>query len=192
LNRCADPTREYRLKMSASISIPELHQLLQQAPTSVLLDVRTRGEFARGHVPAARNLPMGSRPVAEVVKDLSSHAERGAVYVICQSGGRSKTFADKLVRGGLDHVFTVEGGTDAWQASGFPVARTENARAVFPLERQVRIAAGSLVFASCVLGWQIHGAFFGLAAFVGAGLVFAGISGWCGLGLLLARLPWNR
>lgn len=84
---------------------------------------------------------------------------------------------------------SVEGGTLAWEGAGLPVVR---GRRVISLERQVRIAAGALVVAGVLLGWLVHPAFLGLSAFVGAGLVFAGVTDTCGMGLLLARMPWNR
>jgi rhodanese-related sulfurtransferase len=84
----------------------------------------------------------------------------------------------------------VEGGTLAWIAANLPVTRS--AVKMISLERQVRIAAGSLVLIGVLLGWFVHRGFYGLAAFVGAGLVFAGITDFCGMGLLLAKLPWNR
>jgi rhodanese-related sulfurtransferase len=88
-------------------------------------------------------------------------------------------------------VYNVEGGTAAWERAGLQVVRREGRR-VISLERQVRIAAGSLVLIGVTLGWLVHPALFGLAAFVGLGLVFAGVTDWCGMGLLLARMPWNQ
>jgi rhodanese-related sulfurtransferase len=84
----------------------------------------------------------------------------------------------------------VEGGTEAWIAAGLPVDR--GTVTAISLERQVRIAAGALVLLGVLLGWLVHPAFFGLSGFVGAGLVFAGITDFCGMGLLLARMPWNN
>jgi hypothetical protein len=86
-------------------------------------------------------------------------------------------------------VVNVEGGTQACESSGVPVVRGKKA---ISLERQVRIAAGSLVLTGVTLGWLVHPGFFGLSAFVGAGLVFAGITDTCGMGMLLARMPWNQ
>jgi hypothetical protein len=87
-------------------------------------------------------------------------------------------------------VTSLSGGMSAWERAGLPVER--EARAPWSLERQVRLSAGSLVLLGTVLGWLVHPAFFGLSAFVGAGLIFAAITDWCGMGLLLARAPWNR
>jgi hypothetical protein len=78
----------------------------------------------------------------------------------------------------------------AWERAGLPMVR--GARGSISLERQVRIGAGTLVLAGVVMGWLIHPAFFGFSAFVGAGLVFAGVTDWCGMGMLLAKMPWNQ
>ncbi|MBO0696981.1 MAG: DUF2892 domain-containing protein, partial [Zavarzinella sp.] len=94
-----------------------------------------------------------------------------------------------LLAAGCPDVMNVEGGTAAWAAAGLPVVR---GRKAVSLERQVRIAAGLLVVLGAVLGWLVHPAFVGLSAFVGAGLVFAGVTDTCGMGMLLARMPWNR
>jgi predicted branched-subunit amino acid permease len=75
-------------------------------------------------------------------------------------------------------------------AAGLPVVK--GSKSAISIERQVRIGAGSLVLIGVILGFLIHPAFFGLTAFIGAGLVFAGVTDWCGMGLLLARAPWNR
>jgi hypothetical protein len=86
-------------------------------------------------------------------------------------------------------VINIEGGTNACIVAGLPVVRGKKA---ISLERQVRIAAGLLVLLGVILGWLVHPAFFGLAAFVGAGLVFAGVTDTCGMGMILARMPWNQ
>ena len=108
--------------------------------------------------------------------------------MICRSGSRGQKACEKLATAGL-RVVNVEGGTQAWEAAGLPVVR---GRKTISLERQVRIAAGSLVVVGSALGYFVNPAWIGLAAFVGAGLVFAGITDTCGMGLLLARMPWNQ
>ena len=95
-----------------------------------------------------------------------------------------------MIKAGLDSGVVVEGGTLAWIDARLPVTRGQSK--VISLERQVRIAAGSLVCIGVLLGWFVHRGFFGLSAFVGAGLVFAGVTDFCGMGLLLLKLPWNR
>ena len=110
------------------------------------------------------------------------------VYLICRSGSRGKQACEKLLSAGYENVVNVEGGTLAWEKAGLPVRRGKK---VISLERQVRIAAGSLVLLGSLLG-LLSPWFFALPAFVGAGLVFSGVTDTCGMGLLLAKMPWNR
>jgi hypothetical protein len=112
-----------------------------------------------------------------------------ALYVICRSGNRGKQACHKLETAGLNMV-NVEGGTLAWEAAGLPVIR--GTRKVISLERQVRIAAGFLAIVGAVMAMVVHPYFAGLSAFIGAGLMFSGITDTCGMAMLLARMPWNQ
>jgi len=99
---------------------------------------------------------------------------------------------DVLLRAGfLEEVVVVDGGTTACRAAGVPVVESAQAMPM-PLERQVRIAAGGLVFLGTALALAVSLWFAVIPLFVGGGLVYSGVSGTCGLGLLLARMPWNR
>jgi rhodanese-related sulfurtransferase len=151
-----------------------------------LLDVRTPVEFRELHAAAARNVPLDRLDPAAVMR---GRAGGGPVYVICRSGGRGRQACEQFRAAGFTSVVNVEGGTLAWAECGLPVVRGKTA---VSLERQVRIAAGSLVVLGVLLGWLIHPALVALSAFVGAALVFAGVTDTCGMGLLLARMPWNR
>jgi rhodanese-related sulfurtransferase len=151
-----------------------------------LLDVRTPVEFRELHAAGARNVPLDRLDPAAVMR---GRAGDRPLYVICRSGSRGRQACERFLAAGLSDVVNVEGGTLAWAECGLPVVRGEKA---ISLERQVRIAAGSLVLLGALLGWLVHPALGGLAVFVGAGLVFAGITDTCGMGLLLARMPWNR
>jgi len=166
----------------------QLDALLRAGQPATLLDVRTPGEFAAAHVPGATLIPLDELDCAAFL------AERGAsddpIYVLCQSGGRARRAIEQFQRAGYHGCVLVEGGTQAWLDAGLPVNR--GASRVISLERQVRIVAGALVLLGVTLGWLVHAGFFGLSAFVGAGLVFAGITDFCGMGLLLARMPWNK
>ena len=110
------------------------------------------------------------------------------IYVMCQSGNRAKRAAEKIEKAGIDSVSVIEGGMNAWEAAGLPVQR---GRTTLSLERQVRIAAGTLVLLGVVLGFSVTPVMYALSGLVGAGLIFAGITDTCGMGLLLARMPWN-
>ena len=147
----------------------------------VLIDVRTPAEFREVHADLARNVPLDALDPADL--------PAGPVYVICRTGGRGEQVCRRLAAAGRTDAVNVEGGTLAWAAAGLPAVRGKKAVA---LERQVRIAAGSLVVLGTTLGWLVHPAAAGLAAVVGSGLVFSGVTDTCGMGLLLARMPWNR
>jgi rhodanese-related sulfurtransferase len=172
----------------ATVTPNELHELIASGQPVQLIDVRTPVEFREIHVPFARNVPLDRLDPAAVTRDRAGAPEQ-PLYVICRSGSRGRQGCEKLIAAGLTSVVNVEGGTQAWADAGLPVVRGKKA---ISLERQVRIAAGLLVLIGVVLGWLIHPLCAGLAAFVGAGLVFAGVTDTCGMGLVLARMPWNR
>ncbi len=172
-----------------TIAPSDLQKLIAAQPSLCVLDVRTPVEFAEVHVPQACNEPLDRlKPKAFcAAKNLSSSSP---VYLLCRSGGRATKAAELFAREGFDNAVVVEGGTLAWCAAGLPVNRS--AVKAISLERQVRIAAGLLVLTGVLLAHFVHPGFIGLAAFVGAGLVFAGITDWCGMGMLLAKMPWNQ
>lgn len=155
----------------------------------MVVDVRTPGEFAELHAVPARNLPLPDVSAGALEK--LGHAGRAAqVYLLCQSGKRAEAACRRLAGEGFERAVVVTGGTEAWSAAGLPVV--QGASRAIGLERQVRIAAGALVVLGVALSLTVHPGFVWLAGFVGAGLVFAGATGFCGMGLLLAQAPWNR
>ena len=136
----------------------------------------------------ARNVPLDQLdPKALMQARNGSNGE--PLYVICKSGGRSRQACEKFVQAGFTNVVNVEGGTMACIEAGLPVVRGKKA---ISLERQVRIAAGSLVLVGGDRIVLVPSGLIWLSAFVGAGLVFAGITDTCGMGMLLARMPWNQ
>lgn len=157
-----------------------------QIAGAVLLDVRTPAEFEAGHAPAARNVPLDRLDPNSL--PLIFRQDGIPVAVICQTGSRGQAACEKMMAAGWQSI-NVDGGMSAWKAAGLPVVRGR--KAISP-ERQVRIAAGFLVLAGVLLGWLVHPAFFGLSGFIGAGLMISGITDTCGMGLLLAKLPWNQ
>jgi rhodanese-related sulfurtransferase len=159
-------------------------QVLQSQPNARLIDVRTRAEFEQVHAQPAQHIPMD-----ELNPDLLKDCD-GPVLLICKSGARASNCAERLCGQLSAEICVVDGGTEAWTAAGLPVVRTN--RRTISLERQVRITVGSLVLLFSILALTVDTRFAALPAFLGAGLLFAGITDWCGLGLLLARMPWNR
>jgi len=172
--------------MTTTISPQELAGLRSAGRQLELLDVRTPVEFREIHVDFARNVPLDRLDAQAVRAERNGSGE--PLYVICRSGSRGKQACDKLAAAGLN-VVNVAGGTLAWEAAGLPVVRGKKA---ISLERQVRIVAGFLVLVGAVLAIALHPYFAGLSAFIGAGLMFAGITDTCGMAMLLAKMPWNQ
>ena len=173
---------------TTTITPAQLAELSRSGKSIELIDVRTPVEFREVHLDIARNAPLDQLNPTRLMQARSSPATE-PLYVICRSGGRSQQACDQFEQAGFTNIINVEGGTLACIAAGLPVVRGHKAMS---LERQVRIAAGSLVLLGVGLGFGCHAGFFGLAAFVGAGLVFAGITDTCGMGMILAKMPWNQ
>jgi rhodanese-related sulfurtransferase len=172
----------------STIAPRELLESCKSGKRIELLDVRTPLEYQEVHVEFARNVPLDQLDPVTVMQARNGTADQ-PLYVVCRSGARGQQACERFFKAGFPNVANVEGGTLACIEAGLPVVR---GRKVMSLERQVRIAAGSLVLLGVVLGWLVHPALLGIAAFVGAGLVFSGITDTCGMGLLLAKMPWNR
>jgi len=168
-----------------TISPVELQSLLAAQPALPLLDVRTPGEYAEVHIPQARNIPLH-----DLEPDQLGFQKQQPIYLLCRSGQRAAKAVEKLSGQGFTQPIVIDGGMLGWIEANLPVTLGQSK--AISLERQVRIVAGSLVCIGVLLGWFVHRGFFGLSAFVGAGLVFAGITDFCGMGLLLLKLPWNR
>jgi rhodanese-related sulfurtransferase len=173
--------------MPQLISPAAMAELCRTGQKVELLDVRTPIEFQEVHIPFAKNIPLDQLDPEQIKTQLKDSSQ--VIYVTCRSGGRGQKACDKLTAAGIANVVNLEGGTLAWEAAGLNVVRGKK---MMSLERQVRIAAGSLVVLSVILAWSVDPYFIGLAAFVGAGLVFAGVTDTCGMGMLLAKMPWNR
>jgi rhodanese-related sulfurtransferase len=152
---------------------------------AVLVDVREQDEHARERIPGARHHALSRL-------DAQSPAREGDEILIfhCRSGGRTQANAPRLGAAADCEAYVLEGGIEAWKKAGLPV--TLDRREPIEVMRQVQIAAGSLVVIGTLLAWLVAPAFALLAGFVGAGLMFAGVSGFCGMARLLAVMPWNR
>jgi rhodanese-related sulfurtransferase len=174
--------------MSVTTITPrQLSELSQSGAPIDLIDVRTPVEYREVHVGFARNLPLDQLDAAKLMA--GRNAPEQPLYVICRSGSRGSQACAKILDSGFSNVVNVEGGTQAWEQAGLPVVRGKKA---VSLERQVRIAAGLLVLTGAILGVFVSPYWIGLSAFVGAGLTFSGITDTCGMGMILARMPWNQ
>jgi len=170
------------------ITAQELAELCKKGKKIDLIDVRAPAEYREVHVQIARNVPLNQLDAQAQMQARNGSANE-PLYVICRFGSRGQQACEEFLKAGFSNVVNIEGGTMACVEAGLPVVRGKKA---ISLERQVRIAAGSLVLLGAVLGLLIHPALIGLSAVVGAGLVFAGITDTCGMGMILARMPWNQ
>lgn len=152
---------------------------------AVLIDIREPDEFARRRAKGAL-----SRPVSTLAaKGLGAPDAREVIFT-CRSGMRTGAHAETLAAACGTRGYVLDGGLDAWDVAGLPVE--VDAKAPLEMMRQVQIVAGLLVLIGVVLGLTVSPLFLGIAGFVGAGLTFAGVTGFCGMARLLALAPWNR
>lgn len=170
-----------------TISPQELQQKHEAGENVKLIDVRTPVEFRESHVEFAKNQPLDKLDPTGLMQSLNCGDE--PVYVMCRSGNRAKQAIDKFHQAGYENVVNVDGGMVQWEADGQPAIHGKKA---ISLERQVRIVAGSIVFFGAMLGYFVNPAWVFLSAFIGAGLVFAGVTDTCGMGIMLSKMPWNQ
>ena len=172
----------------ASITADQFANVVRKNEKVDLIDVRTPAEFEEVHVEFARNIPLDQLDPTIVMQRRMGSAEE-PIYVVCRSGKRGQTACERFAKVGYTNVINIEGGTLACQEAGLPLMRGEKG---VSLGRQVRIASGSLVVGGIVLGWLAHPVFLVLAGLAGAELLFSGITDSSPMGMLLARMPWNR
>lgn len=169
----------------SNISPESVHQKLEinEINPRQIIDVRTLLELKTVKIKGAEHHPLD---------DLNADQFRGAdrcLYLLCGSGKRAEKARSKLAPHLACELVVIEGGMQAWEGANLPVERGTQ---VMSLERQVRVAAGTLIVIGAILGFTVHPNFHFLSGFVGAGLIFAGLTGTCGMGLLMAKMPWNR
>ena len=168
------------------LSPAELKELLAENPRPRILDVRTPGEFESVHIRGAYNVPLDQ---------LGEHAEEiqadvtDPVILICQSGSRARKAEEALGEHAMSNLHILAGGMNGWVAAGGEVERGPER---LSLERQVRIGAGALAALGGALALAVNPLFAAIPAFVGAGLIFAGVTDTCGMAMLLSKLPYNR
>lgn len=159
---------------------------------AALVDIREMDERARASIPGSKHMPLSN-----VDSFPSVPAEKGQVVVFhCKSGNRTNVNAAKLQAKANCETYVLDGGIDAWRAAGLPLASPAPAsterKAPIELMRQVQIVAGSLALTGVVLGLKVTPEWFYLSGFVGAGLIFSGVTGFCPMAYLVKKMPWNR
>lgn len=155
---------------------------------ATLIDVREAAEYAIEHIAGSRLMPLSTiTPQTSLSDGSSAHSK---VIITCQRGARGSQACARLMQAEGTVIYNLKDGLNGWKASGLPVERSS--RSSLPLDRQVQLVVGVCVLTFSVLAMTLHPLFALGSAFMGAGLTNAGITGWCGLGLALARMPWNR
>lgn len=153
-----------------------------------VIDVRTPGEYASGHLLGAHNIPLDH--LDQAMDALKTAADRGDLLVVCASGARSAQACQRLADHGISAAM-LTGGTHAWTQLGHDIHRPTGVRAAWAMERQVRLAAGSLVLTGLIAGRRWDAARW-LSVGVAGGLVFSALTDTCGMARILAKLPHNR
>lgn len=176
------------MQTQSTITPQELQALLLSGKPAYLLDVRSPAEHSGIHIPGTQLIPLDE---LDPVKFCSQRgADCSPVYVICQSGGRASRAIQKLEAAGVKGCVLLEGGTQAWIDAGLPVNRGTSR--VLPLMRQVQVTIGAISAAGSVLALLVNPKFALIPLFMGCGLLMAGVTGFCGLAILMAQLPWNK
>lgn len=153
--------------------------------TAILIDVREPAEHRSEHIEGAHLIPL-KEVAAEKLPQKSDY-----IVIYCQSGRRSTEACKKLLKQNPTlNIYSLEGGIAAWKQAGFSVNKSPSK--VLPLDQQTQLAAGFLALLGVLLGTYIHSGFYVIPGFVGSGLMFAGVTGWCGMAKLLAKMPWNQ
>ena len=164
----------------STISPADAKRLIDQG--AVLIDIRGADEHARERIAGARNQPLDALTAIE--------SSARPVIFHCKSGNRTAVNGAKLAAAAAGDAYMVEGGIESWKKAGLPVVRDRSQP--IEIQRQVQIAAGTLVLLGVLLSALVTPWFIAISAFVGAGLTFAGLTGWCGMAKLAALMPWNR
>jgi rhodanese-related sulfurtransferase len=151
------------------------------------IDVRTPQEFEGVHISGARNIPLPD--LHTYVDELKTLSQERPIMLVCRTQNRVKIAYEYLTNNGLTNCEILEGGITAWVEQDKPVIKGQRR---ISLEGQVRAIAGGLILIGVALGFTVHSGFFFLPAIVGAGLLHAGLTDSCLMGMLLSKLPMNR
>lgn len=165
-----------------TIDATRAHAMIREG--AVLIDIRDRDEHARERIPVARNIPLSK------LCDGDMQSSGQPLIFHCKSGHRTRMNAELLLKASPGAVHVLEGGIEGWKKAGMPVQ--VDRKQPIEMMRQVQIAAGGLALLGAALGYAVHPAFYALSGAVGAGLLFAGLTGTCAMVRILKVMPWNR
>lgn len=170
---------------SPTISVEEAFDIYKRGELAQFIDVREPSEFASMHIARSICAPLSNIEIA-----LGSVSKDAPLYLICQSGARARKAAERLTSRGITNIYIVAGGLNAWLSAGYPVERAKTA--VWAMDRQVRLTAGSLILLGLGLGYAINTSWLCLSVFVAIGMIFSAVTDSCGMATLLSLMPWNK
>ncbi len=174
------------MKHISPSAFKEVLQTENNNNTIDFINVCTTAEYKEKHISGVRSVPLD-----ELEKHLDEFTNKKTIYIHCRSGARGKRAVETLTSLGVQaELVNVEGGILAWEEAGY--ATNFFAKVKIPLMRQVLLSAGLLVLISSFFGFTISQNFFLITLFVGAGLTISGATGWCGMAILLSKMPWNK
>jgi rhodanese-related sulfurtransferase len=171
--------------MIKQASVHEINELLSSGGECQVIDVREFSEFHTERIADAQLMPLSN---FEKHADEIDHAK--PVYLMCRSGNRAKQAAERLAAKGFTDIHVIKGGMGAWSEANLPIIKGEST--VWSLERQVRFTAGTIVLVGILLGTFVSPYLYLISAFIGAGLMFSAATDTCAMGMMLARMPWNK
>lgn len=173
----------------STISAADFGARLASGQPIHVVDVRTPAEFGEVHVRGAKLAPLDALDPRKIA-DLLKPAENAPIYLLCKSGNRASRAAEQFRAAGIAHVSVVAGGTEACVAAGLPVDR--GAKAAIHMDGQVRIALGIFILLLWVLARYVHYSIAYLIPLLGVAMILSGLTGFCGLAILLGKAPWNQ
>jgi rhodanese-related sulfurtransferase len=174
-----------------TMSPRELNDVIQHGQQVHLIDVRTPAEYRSGHATGAISVPLDQLNPDDLIERLGDleAGQENPLFLTCQSGLRAEQAAQCFVRAGFENLYLVDGGTEAWSKAGLPMRPCGH---TISLERQVQVAVGMLLLLKVLFGFTLHELFFAAIPLIGAGLIVAGLTRWCGMARLIAMMPWNN
>ena len=171
--------------MIKQATVHEINNLLDGGGECQVIDVREFSEFNSERIADAQLMPLSN---FEKHADEIDHAK--PVYLMCRTGNRAKQAAEKLMAKGFTDIHVIEGGMAAWSEANLPMIKGDSR--VWSLERQVRFTAGLFVLSGVLLGILVNPYLVLISGFIGAGLMISAVTDTCGMGMILARMPWNK
>ncbi len=153
---------------------------------AIVVDVREPSEHAAEKISDANLVPLST-----LNKKSLPQCENKKLVIHCRSGKRSQAACEKLLAEDANlEIYNLEGGISSWAAAGHEVK--SSGKFFLPLDRQVQVTVGLGILSGSLLSYFVNPSFIFLPIIFGTGLIFAGLSGYCGLAMLIAKMPWNQ